>query len=133
MAKRSTVCSKKANNNYDNLNTFKVALDTNKLGAQSKIDANVDSVCFVNNFNQQNQQINETDNQEIGAMDFMDISEYSIGNDVKEEYHGNSMSESEHITDESEQIEAIKRFLQDPSVGYIESTNHSMDNYYNPL
>lgn len=137
MAKRPTAYSKKANNDYNNLFGLESALEANKLCQQSSFaNANeLGSVCFLNDLNQPNQQPNECHDEAAGAMDFIDISEYTLGNSVKDEYHNASGPDTKHIIDESEQIAAIKRFLEDPSVEYIEPTSqcHPMDTFYNAL
>lgn len=99
---------------------------------------NANSFYFVNDFIQHNQKVNEThNNEDIGTIDLMDISRCILGisNDDKDKYVESHVQENESNTDEFVSIEAIKRYLEEPTVDYAKSTiqEHSMNHFYNTL
>lgn len=116
---------KKTQTIYNNFNKFDATanhLSDKTIQTYTKVNA----FCFSDDYNQQNEKNIKNSDENIDTNDLMDISKCILGLSVEE---------SEYAGDEFVSIEAIKRYLEDPSVAYTETASQDISSgrFYNAL
>lgn len=140
VTKESQITEKKTNsrsstkNQYANSDNESAVNNINQNATLNIMNENL--IYNANEFNESNIKLNNENDDNKNTIDLMDISKciFGIDND-KNIYNEYEVKQNNFTSDEYVSIEAIKKYLSEPSIEYIELTTqeHFNNDYFNGL